>query len=90
MFRIGIILTIPSPADGIAVLGPVGSSGYYNINGAIQTSGGGPYLNIDSGTASYRQLTFNSTATFSGWTLEGDTIITSQTSSYGRQLNFLV
>ncbi|KZW00840.1 hypothetical protein EXIGLDRAFT_123379 [Exidia glandulosa HHB12029] len=74
-----------------AVLGPEASSGYFTIGGTIALNGGAAplYLNIGSETTSYRSLTFGSTASFSGWGLEGDTIITTQSSKYGRQLNFV-
>ncbi|KAG8911110.1 hypothetical protein FRC00_007058 [Tulasnella sp. 408] len=74
---------------GTAVIGPEASSGHFTINGSIKLNGANLYLNIASGTTSYRALTFDSTASFTGWALEGDTIITSQSSQYGRQLNFL-
>ncbi|KAH7107750.1 hypothetical protein BKA62DRAFT_145344 [Auriculariales sp. MPI-PUGE-AT-0066] len=77
--------------NGAAVLGPEASSGYFNISGSIQLTGSSPtYLNIGSETTSYRSLSFGTASTFSGWGLEGDTIITTQSSSYGRQLNFAV
>ncbi|KAG9049360.1 hypothetical protein FS837_010574 [Tulasnella sp. UAMH 9824] len=74
---------------GTAVIGPEASSGHFTINGSIKLNGPNLYLNIASGTTSYRALTFDSTASFTGWALEGDTIITAQSSQYGRQLNFL-
>ncbi|KAG8984087.1 hypothetical protein FRB90_005585 [Tulasnella sp. 427] len=75
--------------SGTAVIGPESSAGYFTINGSIKLNGPNVYLNIANGTTSYRALTFDSAPTFTGWALEGDTIITSQSSSYGRQLNFL-
>lgn len=74
---------------GTAVIGPEASSGHFTINGSIKLNGANLYLNIASGTTSYRALTFDTTASFTGWALEGDTIITTQSSQYGRQLNFL-
>ncbi|KIM32456.1 carbohydrate-binding module family 1 protein [Serendipita vermifera MAFF 305830] len=76
--------------NGVPVLGPESSSGYFNISGYIRlNSSPYQYLNIVNATTSYKPLTFDSAATFTGWALEGDTIITSTSSSYGRQLNFL-
>ncbi|KAG9021759.1 hypothetical protein FRB95_001502 [Tulasnella sp. JGI-2019a] len=78
-------------SGGTAVLGPESGDGAFTINGTILDNTTGLYLNIGPTTGfSYRQLTFDKTATFSGWALEGDTIITATTSSYGRQLNFVV
>lgn len=74
---------------GVAVLGPEASGGYFTISGTIslnQANGSKLYLNIDnSGTASYKALTFGATATTTNWGLEGDTIITTNP----RQLNFI-
>ncbi|EIM81283.1 uncharacterized protein STEHIDRAFT_67181, partial [Stereum hirsutum FP-91666 SS1] len=77
--------------DGVPVLGPEDTSGYFVIDGTIalsSTTGDSPlYLNVDeSATASYKPLTLNTTATTTDWGLEGDTIITTDP----RQLNFLV
>ncbi|KAI0479139.1 hypothetical protein GGR56DRAFT_633592 [Xylariaceae sp. FL0804] len=80
------------PQDpSVPVMGPVGSSEYFNISGSIQSTNTSSYLNIMGavGGASYLTLAFNKTATTTAWALEGDTIITSTSSSYGRQLNFL-
>ncbi|KAG8785614.1 hypothetical protein FRC15_001047 [Serendipita sp. 397] len=75
---------------GVAVLGPQSSGGYFTINGTIKLNSSPPvYLNIASTTNTYKALTFDSTATFSGWALEGDTLVTATGSAYGRQLNFL-
>lgn len=72
------------------VLGPESSSGYFIIGSTIQLTSTPPlYLNVGNATTSYKPLFFNTTAAFSGWALEGDTIITGQKSTYGRQLNFL-
>ncbi|TFK44699.1 hypothetical protein BDQ12DRAFT_30929 [Crucibulum laeve] len=91
------IRTVQSPvyhfylqnSGGIPVLGPEASSGWFTINKSIslnQADGSKLYLNLDnSGTASYKALTFGSTATTTNWGLEGDTIITTSP----RQLNFL-
>ncbi|KAI0809566.1 hypothetical protein GGR55DRAFT_156181 [Xylaria sp. FL0064] len=82
----------------IPVMGPEASSEYYNIgNGAIQSANSSAYLTVGADSTSYKTLTLTSasntsgaTTTAPGWALEGDTIITATTSSWGRQLNFLV
>ncbi|CAK7232669.1 hypothetical protein SBRCBS47491_008350 [Sporothrix bragantina] len=71
------------------VLGPVGTSEYFNIGGTIQSTNTSRYLNIGGDSTSYKTLTFDTTSSTTAWQLEGDTIITSTSSSYGRQLNFL-
>jgi len=77
--------------DGAAVLGPETGDGLFVFNGDIYDTTTGLYLNIGASTGfSYYPVSFGSTATFTGWALEGDTVITAQTSTYGRQLNFLV
>ncbi|KAF9460689.1 hypothetical protein BDZ94DRAFT_1222542 [Collybia nuda] len=76
-------------SGGIPVLGPEASSGRFTLGSTISlnnASGSKLYLNIDnSGTQSYKSLTFGSTATTTNWGLEGDTIITTSP----RQLNFI-
>ncbi|KAF8161088.1 hypothetical protein B0H34DRAFT_365708 [Crassisporium funariophilum] len=76
-------------SGGVPVLGPEASSGKFTIGGTIslnQPDGTKLYLNLDnSGTASYKPLTFGTTATTTNWGLEGDTIITTNP----RQLNFI-
>ncbi|EPE10607.1 hypothetical protein F503_05702 [Ophiostoma piceae UAMH 11346] len=78
----------PSNAS-MAVLGPVSTSEYFNIGGTIQSSNTSRYLNIGGDSSSYKTLTFDAEASTKAWQLEGDTIVTSTSSSYGRQLNFL-
>jgi len=79
---------------GAAVLGPESTDGRFNVSSTIilnSPTGGAPlYLNIASGNASYLPVSFGTTASTTGWALEGDTIITSQSSPWGRQLNFIV
>ncbi|KAG8864855.1 hypothetical protein FRB96_003441 [Tulasnella sp. 330] len=78
-------------SGGAAVLGNETGDGIFNINGSIFDTTTGLYFNIAPSTGfSYLGLTFDETPTFTGWSLEGDTIITATTSTYGRQLNFLV
>ncbi|CAG7853748.1 SubName: Full=Uncharacterized protein {ECO:0000313/EMBL:CCA68016.1} [Serendipita indica DSM 11827] len=76
---------------GVPVLGPQSSGGYFTINGSIKLNNASPalYLNIASSSTSYKALTFSTSPTFTGWGLEGDTIVTVTGSLYGRQLNFL-
>ncbi|KAG8168729.1 hypothetical protein KVR01_001478 [Diaporthe batatas] len=73
----------------LAVMGPESSSEYFNINGSIQSANTSLYLNVGSDSTSYKTLTFGTSASTNAWALEGDTIITAQASSWGRQLNFL-
>ncbi|KAL7624101.1 hypothetical protein AAE478_005658 [Parahypoxylon ruwenzoriense] len=76
----------------IPVMGPEGSSEYFDIGGTIQSANTSAFLNIGDDATSYKTLTFaaESAGATDAWALEGDTIITSTASSYGRQLNFLV
>ncbi|EIN11821.1 hypothetical protein PUNSTDRAFT_142063 [Punctularia strigosozonata HHB-11173 SS5] len=75
--------------NGVPVLGPEASSGYFDISGgtiSLAASSGTLYLNaIESVSTSYKPLVFNSTAITTDWGLEGDTIITTNP----RQLNFV-
>lgn len=66
-------------------MGPESTSEYFNISGSVQSTNTSLYLNIGNDSTSYRTLTFGAAASMSGWALEGDTIITAQTSSYGRR-----
>lgn len=68
----------------LAVLGPVNSSEYFNIDGTIQSVNTSLYLNIGSDSTSYKTLTFGAAANFDDWDLEGDTIATESSSSIGR------
>ncbi|KAI0156368.1 hypothetical protein GGR57DRAFT_79268 [Xylariaceae sp. FL1272] len=75
----------------IPVMGPESSSEYFTIDsGSIQSTNTSAYLAIGSDSTSYKTLTLSSTASAPGWALEGDTIITGTSSTWGRQLNFLV
>lgn len=67
------------------VLGPVATSEYFNIGGSIQSTNTSRYLNIGGDSTSYKTLTFDAAAATTAWQLEGDTIITSTSSSYGRR-----
>ncbi|KAF9880751.1 hypothetical protein CkaCkLH20_01793 [Colletotrichum karsti] len=74
----------------IAVLGPEASAESFNIAGSIQSANSSSYLNIGSDATSYKTLRFGNASETKAWGLEGDTIITTQGSTWGRQLNFLV
>ncbi|KAF8684552.1 hypothetical protein RHS04_01249 [Rhizoctonia solani] len=78
-------------SGGTPVLASESTSGRFIINGSIALVSGSTklYLNINTSTTSYKPLTFDSTASTVNWGLEGDTIITTNASPYGRQLNFL-
>ncbi|POS72668.1 hypothetical protein DHEL01_v208933 [Diaporthe helianthi] len=55
----------------------------------VQSANTSLYLNVGGDSTSFKTLTFGTSASTSAWALEGDTIITAQGSSWGRQLNFL-
>jgi hypothetical protein len=74
----------------IPVLGPESTADDFTIGGTIQSKKTSQYLNIVNATTSYKPLVFSKTGDTTAWGLEGDTIITVQGSSYGRQLNMLV
>lgn len=78
-------------SGGTPVLASESTSGRFVINGSIALVSGSTklYLNINTTTTSYKPLTFDATASTVNWGLEGDTIITTNASPYGRQLNFL-
>ncbi len=75
-------------------MGPEASSEFFTIGATIQSTNTSAFLNIvnggDDATASYKTLAFADAGSTDAWALEGDTIITSTGSEYGRQLNFLV
>ncbi|KAF2741191.1 hypothetical protein EJ04DRAFT_571895 [Polyplosphaeria fusca] len=71
------------------VLGPESSAEDFNIGTTIQSKQTSQYLNILTASTSYKPLTFSAAGDTTAWGLEGDTIITTTGSSYGRQLNFL-
>ncbi|TFK75440.1 hypothetical protein BDN72DRAFT_885876 [Pluteus cervinus] len=69
-------------------LGPEGSSGHFTIGSTISLNNGDGskvYLNVGNNTASYKPLSFDTTAVTTNWGLEGDTIIIKTP----RQLNFI-
>ena len=76
----------------IPVMGPEASSESFEIGTTIQSVNTSAYLNIVAGDTSYKTLAFAAEgegAQTEGWGLEGDTIITTTGSAWGRQLNFL-
>ena len=73
-------------APGTPVMGPEATGEYFVIDSTIQSQNTSLYPNIGTNTASYLPLTFNATANTTAWGLEGDTIITEQSSSYGRRM----
>ncbi|KAF2273275.1 uncharacterized protein EI97DRAFT_436152 [Westerdykella ornata] len=74
----------------IPVLGPEASAEEFTIGSTIQSKKTSQYLNIVSASTSYKPVVFGPTGETTAWGLEGDTIITTQGSSFGRQLNWLV
>jgi hypothetical protein len=69
----------------IPVMGLEATAETYNIGGSIQSTNTTTYLNIGSDSTSYKTLTFSATADTKAWGLEGDTIITTTGSSFGRR-----
>ncbi|KAF6839433.1 hypothetical protein CPLU01_01853 [Colletotrichum plurivorum] len=76
----------------IAVLGPEASAESFDIAGTIRSANSSSYLNVGGDATSYKTLTFGDASETDAWGLEGDTIITTRESSWGRraELNFLV
>ncbi|KAI8307753.1 hypothetical protein K4K59_010694 [Colletotrichum sp. SAR11_240] len=75
----------------VPVLGPEASAESFNIAGSIQSANSSAYLNIGSDTTSYKSLKFSNASETTAWGLEGDTIITTQGSTWGRrELTFLL
>ncbi|KAL8418576.1 hypothetical protein RB594_001973 [Gaeumannomyces avenae] len=72
------------------VLGPEATAGQFDIAGTIRSATTARYLNIGTDSTSYKTLTFDNSSRTDAWGLEGDTIITRQGSSLGRNLNFVV
>lgn len=67
-------------------MGPESSAEKFNIDGTIQSTTTNLYLNVHTeDTTSYKTLTFDTTPVTNFWALEGDTIITDRTSSFGRR-----
>ncbi|KAF2654066.1 hypothetical protein K491DRAFT_660789 [Lophiostoma macrostomum CBS 122681] len=75
--------------ESIPVMGPEASAEAFTIGSTIQSTNTSQYLNILTASTSYKPLEFAAASSTTAWGLEGDTIITTTGSSYGRQLNFL-
>ncbi|CAI6261956.1 unnamed protein product [Periconia digitata] len=75
--------------SSIPVLGPESNADEFTIGGTIQSKKTSLFLNIAEASTSYKPLSWGASGSTTAWGLEGDTIITVQGSSYGRQLNFL-
>jgi SOS-response transcriptional repressor LexA len=69
----------------IPVLGPAATGEYFNIAGSIQSTNTSMYLEIGSDSTSYKTLKFSNSSSTKAWGLEGDTIITTTSSSFGRR-----
>jgi hypothetical protein len=73
-------------AKGTPVMGPEASSEYFNIGSTIQSLNSSLFLNIGPSTGkSYLPLSLNKTANTTAWGMEGDSIVTTTASSYGRR-----
>jgi hypothetical protein len=72
----------------IPVLGPETAADEFTIGGTIQSKKTSLYLNIATASTSYKPLVWGTTGDTTAWGLEGDTIITVQSSSYGRRKYF--
>lgn len=67
------------------VLGPEDMADTFEIGGTIQSTNSSMFVNIADDSTSYKALSLGETAETTGWGLEGDTIITTTSSSYGRR-----
>ncbi|KAF2995927.1 hypothetical protein E8E14_004162 [Neopestalotiopsis sp. 37M] len=65
-------------------MGPESSSEYFDVNGTIESTNTTRYLNVGSDSTSYKTLTLDEAANTTAWGLEGDTIITTTGSTWGR------
>ncbi|KAH7116746.1 hypothetical protein B0J11DRAFT_571246 [Dendryphion nanum] len=74
----------------LPLLGPESTADTFTITPTIQSRKTSLYLNIQTASTSYKPLSWGKEAQTTAWGLEGDTIITVQGSSFGRQLNWLV
>ncbi|KAF2843562.1 hypothetical protein M501DRAFT_994527 [Patellaria atrata CBS 101060] len=80
--------SLPSNS-AVPVMGPESGAEMFQIGSTIQSDKSKLFLNIGAASTSYKPLSFGASGNTTAWGLEGDTIITTQGSSYGRQLNFL-
>jgi len=77
--------SLPS-AKGTPVMGPETTSEYFTIGSTIQSLNSSLFLNIGPGTGqSYLPLSLDTVSNTTAWGLEGDTVITTTASSYGRR-----
>ena len=74
-------------SPGTPVMGPEATGEFFIIDETIQSQNTSLYLNIGTSATSYLPLTLDATANTTVWGLEGDTIITEQSSSYGRRMH---
>ena len=72
------------------VLGPEDTADSFEIDGTIQSTNSSMFINISDDDTSYKALSFGEAGEMTGWGLEGDTIITTTASSYGRRKYFKV
>jgi len=75
-------------ASPVPVMGPESTSEYFIIGSTIQSVNSSLYLNIGEkvGGKSFLPLSFARTANTTAWGLEGDTVITTTGSTYGRRM----
>ena len=67
------------------MLGPERSAEFYNIGSTLQSTNTSQYINIVTASTSYKPLALSATSNTTAWGLEGDTIITTTGSSFGRR-----
>lgn len=72
-----------------AVVAAEATAGEFTISGSVQETNSSKYLNIQEADTSYKPLAFGANENFTGWDLEGDTLITAEASEYGRRKVFL-
>lgn len=66
-------------------MGPESSADDFTIGSTIQSKKTSQFLNIQTASTSYKPLVWGTTGDTTAWGLEGDTIITTTGSSYGRR-----
>ena len=66
-------------------MGPESSADDFTIGSTIQSKKTSQFLNIQTASTSYKPLVWGKTGDTTAWGLEGDTIITTTGSSYGRR-----
>ena len=66
-------------------MGPESSADDFTIGSTIQSKKTSQFLNIQTASTSYKPLVWGATGDTTAWGLEGDTIITTTGSSYGRR-----